>query len=472
MGKDKFLDFVRNTDARTDQNFELYGVLTDSLTRLFDPADRALLAVGLKGVGKTAAFKLLSTAKGADIVRAINAECLQASEGARQKPTLQYLPEVRTELLLQAISDLAEKVESDKAFARRLPKDVHQRVLALRGQVWEKLKNLAGEIGGVSILGFGVTRRASSRQEDKPFKPLTSFEHDEALDIVKGLQGMVNFRCVIDDPEAIFTASDGMNLNMVAAVCMAANDLNAASANFRTIILLKPNIVDALIRVDEFVNIPRDRRVRLSWTREELKAVVVKRAEIAKFDLSEIFRPSPEELLDLVVNDSRTGPRDVLNRLVAVISLRPDKEVIDPADLEETSEQFAEACYEQMLGAYDRQYQGLSRASLILFEGKAKSLDKAGVQVRFDQMIASDVEFIGFKDEEWARSSSKFLDLLVQFGLVAIRVGESTILPYESSYYDCAKTTDAVFTFLPGLRAKVKGLFAPAKAKPASSRRR
>lgn len=470
MSRERFLEFIRNTDARTDPNFASYGVRTDSLNRLITPNDRPLLAIGLKGVGKTAGFKLLSSAGGADIIRSINAESLQVIEGARQKPTLQYVPEVRGELLLQAISDLAEKADRDPAFARQVPQHIHQNARQLREQVWERLKALGDEIGGISILGFGVTRRASTKKADKAFKLVTSSEHEKAIELINSLRGKVTFRVIIDDPETIFTIDEGLNLNMIAAVCIVSNELNVLCPNFRTIVLIKPNILDALVRVDEFVNIPLDRRVKLSWSRNELKEVVTKRAKTAAFDLAEIFRPSPEVVLDRIVSDSRTGPRDVLNRLLTYVSLHPNR-VVDLEGLEDSSEQFADACYEQMIGAYERQYRGLCRASLILFEGDEKVMDKTKVELRFDQMIASNIEFIGFKDEEWARSSDKFLGLLIQFGLVAIRVGEDTVLPYESNYYDAAKRSDALYTFLPGLRAKVKGRAADSpKAKAATPR--
>jgi hypothetical protein len=454
--KQLFLDYVRNTEARSDTDFHLYDVKTAALAQLLDPKGRAYLAIGLKGVGKSAAFKVLSAGANADIVHAFDAETYQISEEAKPKPTRQYVREVRGELVFQAIRDLVHGARENPTFAATIPADLYQRAQLLNDKLWEKIKDVVNEIGGISILGFGITRRAAGKGKQAPLgEQISSSDYNEAFQIVKGLVGKIHFRTVIDDPESLFTVSDQMNANMVAAVCIAANELMRQLPNLRIIILLKPNVFDFLLKIDEFVSIPIDVRVRLSWTKAELKTVVRKRAEAASFNLDEMFVPNGDAVLDRIVNDSRTGPRDVLNRIIVHQDLIPSGKIVAD-ELSKSADEFAKVSYEQMVGPYDSEYPGLARASIILFEGGVIEFDRDALRRRFDNMIGSNAEIVAWADQEWARNSDKFSELLVEFGLVAIKSGGRTVLPYESDFIGMSKQSDAIFTYIPGMAPKIK----------------
>ena len=290
MTKQIFLDYVRNTEARSDSDFHLYDVKTAALAQLLDPKGRAYLAIGLKGVGKSAAFKVLSREAGTEIVHAFDAETYQISEEAKPRPTRQYIREIRGELVFQAVRDLVHRARQNPTFASEIPDDLYQRAEILNDNLWEKIKDVVNEVGGISILGFGITRRAAGKRSKGSLgEQISSEDYGEAVDILRRLGNSVHFRTVIDDPESLFTVNDKINANMVAAVCIAANELTKKLPNLRIIILLKPNVFDTLLRIDEFVSIPIDVRVRLSWTKAELKAVVRKRAESAHFNLDEMF---------------------------------------------------------------------------------------------------------------------------------------------------------------------------------------
>jgi hypothetical protein len=470
VSKRQFLDFVRNTEARSDTKFHLYDLKTAALAKLLDPNGRAYLAIGLKGVGKSAAFKVLSEANGVDVVRAIDAETYEVPDEARPIPTRQYLREVRSELVFQALSDLLSRAKSDPNFARRIPDDLHQRARVLTAKFWEKTKGIASEVGGISVLGFGITRRASLKGKKKPLEQIGTEDYEEAFKILEGLNGKISFRTVIDDPESIFTVSEKINANMVAAVCIAANELTEQLPNLRIVILLKPNVFDALLDVDEFVRIPIDVRVRLSWTKDELKELVRKRAKAAKFDLNEIFRPDAETVLDRIINDSRTGPRDVLNRIIVHNSVMASEEIVAD-DLSISADEFAKVSYEQMSGPYNTEYPGLARASIILFEGGVTEFDREALRRQFDNMIGSNQEIIAWADQEWARNSEKFSELLVEFGLVAIKSTNRIVLPYEGDFSSLSKQPSVIFTYIPGMAPKIQ--FSPtAPAQTTSPRRR
>ena len=142
MTKQLFLDYVRNTEARSDTDFHLYDVKTAALAQLLDPKGRAYLAIGLKGVGKSAAFKLLSAGDDADIVHAFDAETYQISEEVKPKPTRQYVREVRAEL----VSRLSVIYCTERGEIRPLPRQYLPTYISglksLMTDFWRKLKML------------------------------------------------------------------------------------------------------------------------------------------------------------------------------------------------------------------------------------------------------------------------------------------------------------------------------------------
>ena len=452
-----------------DPNLSRYRVDTHALKRLALPTDKAFLAVGLKGIGKTACFKSLSEGRGVDFVQGISAKTQEQQEISGSRPTLQYVEEIKAELVLQALITLVKSLKTDKKLARKVPNSLHQEASVLVSDVWGKLKDVFGSLGGMTVLGFGISFRNKNKKEPS-LKLVARDEYDNAFSILERLSKFVSFRIVVDDPEAIFAGDERINENLIAALTIAAHELQKSLSNFKCIVLIKPNVLRALRRVDEFANLPLNSRVRLSWTEEELKEVIRLRAKAADVDLKDVFRTDPEAALTAIIRDSRTGPRDALRRIELHFDNYPH-EPLTPKALEKTIDAYGEACFDQMFGAYERQYPGLSRASLIVFEGRETSIPKVAIRNRLDQMIASSTEVLAFKDEPWARDAARFSDLLVQFGLVALKSGSDVTLPFHANYLDEAAKPDAVFTFVPGLRARMMGprpgsASTKAKAKP------
>jgi hypothetical protein len=454
MSRADFIAYLKETDARFDRHLNLYRVDTHALQRLVSTSDRAFLAIGLKGVGKTACFLNLQHGNHADFIQAISAETQDAYDLATSRPTLQYVPEIRSELILQALITAAAKLKDDPVLARKIPSDVHQEVNLLLTNIWGKLKNIFGNLGGITVLGCGISFRNKNKSEPN-FKLVAREDYEKSLSLLQRILQATSFRIIVDDPEAIFATDDRVNENLIAALAIAAHELQTRLSNFKCVILIKPNVLRALRRVDEFVNLPLDSRVRLSWTDDELKNVIRLRAKAAAVHLKDIFRADPEAALETIVNDSRSGPRDALRRLSLHLDAYPD-DPVTPESLENTIDGYSEACFDQMYGAYERQYPGLSRASIILFEGKETRIPKTRIRDRIDQMIASNNEILAFKNETWARDAAHFSDLIVQFGLVAIETSRGKILPFHANFIDEAAKPDAVFTFIPGLRGKMR----------------
>jgi hypothetical protein len=133
MSRAAFLAYLKETDARFDQNLSLYRVETHALKRLASTSDRAFLAIGLKGIGKTASFLTLQHATDVDFVQSISTETQDAHDPATSKPTLQYVPEIRSELVLQALITV---VTAQRRGMRRAIVAVARRLAVVLHRMW------------------------------------------------------------------------------------------------------------------------------------------------------------------------------------------------------------------------------------------------------------------------------------------------------------------------------------------------
>jgi hypothetical protein len=356
---------------------------------------------------------------------------------------------------LQALLALDTAMKKQPELARKVPQDLTQRLQVLLADVLSKAKSLFGNLGGISALGFGISFR-NQNKTGSDFKLLGREKANEVSNLLKDICRHISIRIIIDDPEAIFTTDERLNENLIAALIIAAQELHSLiKENFKCVVLVKPNIMRALRRVDEFVNLELDSQARLSWTDDELRNLVLLRAKAASVDLAEMFRAPPEPALQQLLRDSRSGPRDVLRRLSIQMDAYPDLPVT-PESLELTIDRYSNACFDQIYGAYERQYPGLARVALILFEGRLPEVARSSIGERLDQMIGSSPEVLAAKDQPWARDASLLTDLLVQFGLVAVKGSSTSVLPYHFAYVDEAEKPDANYVVIPGLRARLR----------------
>jgi hypothetical protein len=386
----------------------------------------------------------------ADVVKPINYDSHRVNSTGEIKPTLQYLPQLKYELAMEMLISVDQSIKANKALAKKIPDDIKQEINVVITGFWKRLKAFFDELGGMGVLGYSITRRAKGQKEVSD-NLASRKDISNAETLLKRVQEHISLRIIIDDPEAMFSNGDHPNSNFISALAIACYELSKSMKNLKCIVLIKSNFLRMLLNVDEFVNIPLDCRVRLSWTTNELKEVIKARARAAKIDLKEVFQGDPGEALDKLVEDSRSGPRDLLQRLGFQLTDYPG-ELVTLQSRKKTIEKYSKACFEQIRGSYETQYPGLAHASIILFEGRSAELARSELQTRFDQMLASNSYIYKYRDEKWALDCSQFAELLVEFGLAALKVDSKILLPFDKDYIDEAEKSDAVFLPIPGLR--------------------
>jgi hypothetical protein len=251
MTNELFVEYVSRSDARQDPDFERYEVPTRALKALSSSSGSSFIAVGLKGVGKSAAFRYLQQETPTEVIQTISAESQEPRDIAVSLPTLQYVPEIRSELVLQALTAYRERSKFDMALLKKVPVGLNSRVGIHVDDVWNRLKEAVGQVGGVTILGVGISLRDKRKVTVSPFRLAQRGRQDQGRDLLLELTKHVKFRIVVDDPEAIFAADEHVNENLLAALAIASHELHIAVNGFKCVILIKPNVLRALRRVGE-----------------------------------------------------------------------------------------------------------------------------------------------------------------------------------------------------------------------------
>jgi hypothetical protein len=461
--------YVEAIDALTDRDLHLYRVETEPIRKLLSFEDQAFLAVGLKGVGKTAAFFHLQLEEPSVLVQAINADSQDLQDSIGLRSTLQYVPELRAELVMQALFAFVKRCKNDPDFGKQVPNAVRRDIQKLVDDVWGKVRSAFQNFGGLSILGCGISIKSKTKAGNE-FKLVTRSEYDNATGLLTQVTKTIKIRLIVDDPDAIFATDGKLNKNLVAALARSAYELQQKLNNFKCIILIKPNVLQSLSIVDEFANIKPSAKIHLSWSTDELAQVLKSRASAAGLTLKTAFGAEPEPVLKVLTSDSRTGPRDMLLRLSTYFNMFPDASVTAES-LETTIGQYGAECFSQMYAAYEDQYPGLCSAMETFFSGKNREIPKTGIKVRLGQMLAGGKEFLKHSNQPWANDATEFAELMVNFGLVAIKTKAELVLPYRAIYLRESASPDAIFAPLPGLRARISNL-SPSETVVSTTRKR
>lgn len=450
MGRPEFQDFVSRPEARIDDDLTKYFVETAALGNIKRVEEKPFLAIGIKGIGKTAAYKyLVSDREAIDVVQAIDAETQDPEDLPGGLPTLRYLPDIRRDLIYQALSTVVKLSKNkDSPVAKKCEKKDIESAKSLTREFWKKLKEKAKDFGGLTFLGCGFQINKLNRISR--LRLTTRENQEKALGTLTNLCRNIRIRIVVDDPEALFSTSEQLNENLVAALVIAAAELNQRVHNLKIIILIKPNIYRALRRVDEFPNLPSNSSTKLFWSREELLDVVKLRADAADFDLSTILNPKDKKLTQRLLTEVRNGPRDLLRRFEIFLSEFSDGSMTSKR-LDFLAEHYARSCYEQIESAYERQYPRLANFVLALFASSPHFMTRKEFRQRVDTVIATGDDLPRFKDTDWLRDVSGLYDLLIDFGLTALKVGDQTFLPYQREFFEARDHPEAEMVCLPAL---------------------
>lgn len=428
-------------DAPRDENLGQYFIVTPTIKSLADAQSTRVLAVGLRGIGKSAAFRYLveydqsvKLTVGLDRHRHKMALPLTNVNYATSEDQF-YLDLVMEALRL--IVDNAERLPARPSSSRV------KKAKSLINKYRRTVKENGGTIRASSLIGSGFTVTKPNPQV------LIAVEHklDGSDELLKEIcEAGLSLRIVVDDPEAVLSASKVLDVDLVGGFCLAALRFSQLSQNLKVICLLRTNIYHELrSKIGDFTKYP-DYVTRLSWTQDGLRELVEKRVAWATVkrrpDLRDLFETrakSPVKILDRMVKAVRNGPRDLLRWIYLGLqnAAEDGRAKIRQGDISASRSRVAIASLDELETAYGSKYEEITHVIRAIFRKRSRQKIPVGHFITLvDDLAVSDLTMRKLQRLPWMQqtSSAKLPVILFEVGAIGFEARKRSYQPYEVGY--------------------------------------
>ncbi len=427
-----------------EPNLEKHFVWTRAITQIRERDRQDCILVGLKGIGKTAAFRSLTEfGQMPDVLVALSPEnyALELRKSDLSAPS--YSHEFEYEITLELLRKLKEVKPA--GLPQRTLRDASQHLKIFAAAVAQ----LGGRIRSVSVLGSGLS---ISDPNVQTVSGLTARE--DALKarttLVNACEAGVRMLLVIDDPEVVFSSSGTVDSNLLGGLCLAVGTISSLSRNLKAILLMKSHVYSpvsaAVSDRDKFQNLV----VRLWFSAEELKQVVAKRINFfceepnwqARLFGPSISAPSLEKIWgETLLPNLRNGPRDLVYWLSLACSRASEagREFINEQDLQVTLPRASRESLETLGATYAETYPQLKKVLAAIFKTSARSVfTLRSLSSHIDNLLASDRDYQALHTIPWVAEQTSFSmpELLFRCGTLAIRDGGRWVFPYSPEYHE------------------------------------
>lgn len=473
MSLQNFHQSLQRLSADSDNDLLHYFAVTTALRTLADLSSSKVLAVGLKGVGKSAAFRYLTEIDTSpDLIIGISPSSSHQPTPGLNKNKLEIysyqaqLPTVRVNWAIckeqfehDLVIETLRVISTKKAFFKSKINAKHLSAATKRFNSYKKL--LLGALGrfrGASILGCGFTIGGPTGGSLAGLR--STREAQESLTLLKAIcDSGFAIRVVIDDPELVLSASQELDIHLLGGLFLAAVTLSRQVSNFKMIVLIKTHIYDAVSNPD-FEKFP-DREVYLSWCIDELLDVISSRMHWAKVSWEEVFAGTESQAKELIAkriaNNIRNGPRDLL-RWLDLAMQRSGTRKITAHNIAETERDFSLYALSALKNAFAMSYPVVEVALRCIFKNvKNTKFSREALEKRIAELLVTDPTLmkLAASDSTGEFNSLDLPKLLFKIGGLALGSGSRLILPYEKDYdsehFDLAEYVQLVPALAPAV---------------------
>ena len=424
-----------NLDSATDEKLQSYFTATGAIGRLSDFGSRRSLAVGLKGVGKTAAYRYLTEFDNTpDVVIGINIDRFSLSLPNRNLHYATCRKQFEHDITLEALRGVTEKRVSLKT---RISKHYLDAAATEVRTYIETLKSVASRFGGLSLIGCGFTVRQADAVVAIGLGKQSEVNAPRVLKAV--CEAGIKIRIVVDDPEQVFSASRELDTHLIGGFCLAALRMSQANPNLKVIPLLKTHVYyPTLVDVDDLRQYP-DHMERLCWTRDELIDVVTNRLKLLGSSLPDLFRGTEKQgrqHIEAMCAEVRDGPRDLLWWIYLCLKhTKGDK--ISAEVLKQTKAKMSKRSLGELVSAHSGHYKRIGEVVKCIFRKEPiRKYSLNELRKHIADLMLKDKEMKSLWKLDWMQMQTHHAlpALLFEVGAIAMQYKGTLILPYEEGY--------------------------------------
>jgi hypothetical protein len=441
--------------AAQDDKLADYYVVTPSVSNLAGFATGCGLAVGLKGVGKTAAYRHLSDFDRStpDVTVGIDSDRYSLYLSDRNLKTDACRKQFKHDIILEALRAFSASPDSVK-------KKPDANLVKAAGKQVETYAALLKKAGArmqgfsISVLGCGFTLPTGASPVALGLR--AEKDVDSALNTLKAIcNSNVKIRIVIDDPENVFSATNKLDVPLVGGLCLAALELSQLIPNLKVIVLLKTHVYyPVLSRVDDLHDYP-DHMARLSWDEESLVSAVDSRLKSSGTKWADVFSGGEQagrSLVKAMSQNIRNGPRDLLRwidlSLQSAAGNKISKDTIDKTRTKSSRHSLGE-----LESAHADLYPEIGEVLKIVFRNKGDHKFTLSELKEHIKTLQNDQEMRAAWKIRWMQSvtASMLPDLLFKVGALALWMGTQITLPFEEGYHSANFESCSHVSLVPAL---------------------
>jgi hypothetical protein len=435
-----FHESCKQLDAGIDGRLSTYITRTKAIELLGDVGSRAVVAVGLKGIGKSSAYRYLTefSRRGDEVIIGIDPDKYTVNLPNKDRSYTICRKQFEHDIVIEALRGIVAQEDKLKLNVPNIKSLITQARREVTSYL-DALKKFVKRGGGISVLGCGF----SVGKSDEPvlIGLRENSEVQSALDTLCSICAAgLRIRIVVDDPEQVFSASRTLDTHLVGGFCLAAIRLSEAVSNLKIVALFKTHVYQPImVDVDDLTRYP-EHMVRLRWSADELIEVVQRRLDAEKQKWSDIFVGSVSQGKALLTgelnNITRNGPRDLLHTLdIALQNSKVGK--IGKAEIDGSREKASQDSLDELTSAYSSLYRDLGSVAKAVFRTSARSrFTIKELRGHIQTLMVNDEDMKALSKLPWmqSRSSQTLPQLFFETGLLALDSGNVLTLPFDQEY--------------------------------------
>lgn len=461
MSMAQFHKSCKQLDGGIDLHLTNYMIETSSLRSLADFDSQTAIAVGLKGIGKSSAFRYLTEVeKSADVILAVNPDRYTLHLPQKGFSYSVYRKQFERDFIFEALRGVVH--QSDK-FKEKLHGTLLSDAKKTVGSFVELLRTAGRKISdiNISIIGIGLTVQ---RDNSKPEGLIPEKDISNARRLLTDIcKSGVRIRMVIDDPEEVFSLGSGLDVQMLAGFCLASLRLSSTIPGLKIIGLLKTHVYHPVNKYTEDLSKYPDHAASLSWSKGELQQLVAQRLQAASTEWEQLLTSSSSgtsqtRLLQTMIKSVRNGPRDLLRWLDLSLTASGDKPV-NAMIINQSFEQMGINSFDEFARAHSCGYENIDLLVKTLFSNKTNAeFTIPEFKKHIQDLLIKDKTIKTLQNHEWFLKMpwAKIPLLLFETGSVCFKYNRQLILPYQAEYTQRNFEKATTIALTPSFRPSVK----------------